>query len=144
VDDAGRPEDVDICHNYIKYIFETYSKDTLKDKALKSELMQVISEILINLNDFIVDNYFLIDIWGTIIYEGLESGIILFKDFDKLKDLNEEQLRCVAEVITKAILNFDEGKHTQYFEESLKIPIFASNKNLYREIWNIHRSLNKI
>lgn len=135
VDAAGHPEDIDCCFKYMKSLFEYYLTDIEKNPDEKKELIKSTFDILRLLNEFILDNNYLTDIWGSTIFVLVSNNIIIWKDFDQLHDLNEEQIQCISEVVCKAILYFDDISHNSLVEEILKYSIFKSNKNLFNFAW---------
>jgi len=135
IDSAGHPEDIDYCFNYMRIIFELYSEEVNKKQEEKDEILTITNESLIILNEIILDNNYLTDIWGGLIYLLEINNILKWKDFDKLKDLVEDQLQCIMDVVCKAILRFEDNLQANIFEEVAKYSIFHRNKNLFTSIW---------
>jgi hypothetical protein len=135
VDSAGYPEDIDYSFKYMKLIFDLYSDTVSKNPDEKKEILTVLIDTLTLLNEFVLDNMYLTDIWGSILHVIISSGIIIWKDFDGLRDLNEEQIQCISEVICKAILYAEEASHNSMIEEIQKYSIFKANKNLFNFMW---------
>lgn len=135
VDNAGHPEDIDYCFKYIKVVFEFNSSGILKNPDEKKEITTSLIEVLTLLNEFVLDNMYLTDIWGSIVYVLVSTNIIYWKDFEALRDLNEEQIQCIIEVACKAILYFDDYSHQSHVEEVMKYSIFKANKNLFNFTW---------
>ena len=135
IDFIGKPEDIDIAYTYIYEILEFYQKNIM-DRDRK-EIKNVTNFFLQNLNDLILDNGLLIDIWGAVVYLLNEYKIYTFKDIDELKDLQYDQLKSVFEVVSKSIEFYTDERKTQEIKALLEIPIFKSNKSLLSTIAEI-------
>jgi hypothetical protein len=135
VDAAGHPEDIDYCYKYIKILFENYTSAILKNPDEKKEVVNIIMETLTLLNDIIPDNIYLTDICGAIVHVLVHNEIMIWKDFEQLRDLTEEQIQCICEVVCKAILYFEDASHDNLIEEVQKYSVFKANKNLFNFTW---------
>lgn len=135
VDSAGYPEDIDYCFKYMRSVFELYSPAVIKIDSEKKELVANLIEILCLLNEFILDNMYLTDIWGSAVHVMISTGLLVWKDFEALRDLTEEQIQCIFEVVCKAILYFEDASHNSLIEEVQKYSIFKANKNLFNFTW---------
>jgi hypothetical protein len=129
------PEDIDIAYSYIMEIFDFYYKE-IKDKDRK-EIINTTVFFLSCISDLILDNCFLPDVWGAVVYGLSEFKLFSFKDFDELKDLSNDQLKTSFEVVNKAIEYFPEEKRPSIAKSLLEIPIFKNNSSLLGTIINL-------
>lgn len=107
----------------------------MKNPVEKKEISTAIIEILSLLNEFVLDNMYLTDIWGSIIHVVVSLEITNWKDFEVFRDMTEEQIQCITEVMCKAILYFDDKSHQSLVDELQKYSIFKANKNLFNFTW---------
>jgi hypothetical protein len=134
IDFILKPEDIDIAYSYIMDIFDFYHKE-IKDKDRK-EITTTTIFFLSCISDLILDNFFLLDVWGAVIYGLSEFKLFSFKDFDELKDLSNDQLKTAFEVVNKAIEYYPEEKRPAIAKGLLDIPIFKNNSSLLGSIIN--------
>lgn len=128
IDFIGKPEDIDIAYSYIYEILDFYQKN-IGEKDRK-EIKNTTIFFLSNLNDLILDNNLLIDIWGAVIYALNDFKIFSYKDFEELKDLQEDQLKTVFEVVAKSLVYYEEEKKNQLIKNIQEISIFKNNSSL--------------
>ena len=128
IDFIGKPEDIDIAYTYIYEILDFYQKN-IGEKDRK-EIKNTTIFFLSNLNDLILDNNLLIDIWGAVIYALSDFKIFGYKDFEDLNDLQEDQLKTVFEVVGKSLDYNEEDKKSQLIKSIHEIPIFKNNSSL--------------
>ena len=128
IDFIGKPEDIDIAYSYMYEILDFYQKN-IGEKD-KKEIKNTTIFFLSNLNDLILDNILLIDIWGAVIYALNDFKIFGYKDFEELKDLQEDQLKTVFEVVGKSLVYYEEEKKTQLIKSIQEIAIFKNNSSL--------------
>lgn len=135
IDFILKPEDIDIAYTYICDIFDFYYKQ-ISDKD-KREVKNTAVFFLSCISDLILDNYFLTDVWGAVIYGLIDFKLFSFKDFDELKDLSNEQLKSAFEVANKAIEYYPEDKKSSIVKSLQEIPIFKNNNSLLATIMEI-------
>jgi len=128
IDFIGKPEDIDIAYSYIYEILDFYQKN-IGDKDRK-EIKSTTIFFLSHLNDLILDNNLLIDIWGAVIYALNEFKIFGYKDLEELKDLQEDQLKTLFELVAKSLHFCQEEKKSQLIKSIQEIPIFKNNSGL--------------
>ena len=129
IDFIGKPEDIDIAYTYIYEILDFYHKN-IGEKD-KKEIKNTTIFFLTNLNDLILDNGLLADIWGSVLHSFLEFEIFSYKDLDDLKELQEDQLKAVFEVVAKSLHYWDEDKKKQAIKSLQEINIFKNNSSLF-------------
>jgi hypothetical protein len=135
IDFIGKPEDIDIAYTYIYEILDFYQKN-IGEKD-KKEIKNTTILFLSNLNDLILDNNLLIDVWGAVIYALNEFKIFGYKDFEELKDLQEDQLKSVFEVVAKSLEYNKEEKKSQLIKSFQEITIFNNNSSLLNTYFSI-------
>jgi len=128
IDFIGKPEDIDIAYSYIFEILDFYQKN-IGEKD-KKEIKNTTIFFLSNLNDLILDNNLLIDIWGAVIYALNDFKIFSFKDFDELNTLEEDQLKIVFEVVQKSLDYCGDEVKSQNIKTMQEIQIFKNNSSL--------------
>lgn len=128
IDFIGKPEDIDIAYSYIYEILDFYQKN-IGEKDRK-EIKNTTIFFLSNLNDLILDNNLLIDIWGAVIFALNHFKIFGYKDLEDLNDLQEEQLKIVFEVVGKSMEYYEEEKKKQLIKYIQEISIFKNNCTL--------------
>lgn len=129
IDFIGKPEDIDIAYTYLYEILDFYHKN-IGEKD-KKEIKNTVVFFLTNLSDLILDNVLLIDIWGSLIHAFLEFEIFSYKDLDDLKDLQEDQLKAVFEVVAKSLEYYDEDKKKLIVKSLQDVSIFKNNSSLF-------------
>jgi hypothetical protein len=134
IDFVLKPEDIDIAYTYICDIFDFYYKQ-ISDKDRK-EIKSTVCFFLSLLNDLILDNYFLIDVWGAVTFALIDFKLFSFKEFDELKDMSNDQLKTAFEVANKAIEYYPEDKKSVVVKSLQDIGIFKNNNSLLATIIN--------
>jgi len=128
IDFVGKPEDIDIAYSYLYEILDFYLKN-IGEKD-KKDMKNATNFFLTNLNDLILDNNLLIDIWGSVLYALYNFKIYTYKDLEDIQDLQEDQLNTVFEVVAKSLEYFDEEKKKQVIKNIQEIAIFKNNFSL--------------
>jgi hypothetical protein len=135
IDFVGKPEDIDIAYSYIYEILEFYQKN-IGEKDRK-EIKNTTTFFLSNLSDLILDNNLLIDIWGAVIYALNDFKIFGYKDFDEFKELQEDQLKIVFEVVAKSLEYCDADRKNNLIKTIQEIQLFKNNSSLFNSYMNI-------
>jgi len=102
VDFITEYDDIEYCCSYIKAILIFY-KLTKRDK---NDTALVVLKCLSNLNDYLLDNKNLIDLWCNMLYLVISCEIFYWYDLEKLVNLVEEQYSVVYEVACKTVQKF--------------------------------------
>jgi len=131
IDSSGKKEDVGECLSYIKEIITHYAEYLSHDDC--EEVIQVTFTFLGNLNDYILDNHNLLDIWSNILYLLVVFQVITYKHIEKLSGLDDDQVKCAAEVICKSLNFFDNNESKAYEKEIMNTTIYKANKNFFNE-----------
>ena len=105
--------------------------------SIEVELMLVDVSLyfLENLSDFSLDNNFVVDVWGGVIYLLVHEKIFYYSELDRIQDniQSDEQLKCIFQVIGHA-LNYDENSRQAQIEELTNCGIVSANKNTFFEV----------
>ena len=126
IDAIGRPDDVDNAYTYFKTIVAYYSKNLYTDD--KADLINYTLNILEILNDYSLDNHYLLDLWGKIISLLIIYKLFSYKDLDKLSNLNDDQIDCIFLVVCKSVI--ESGDKTIIENELLKLSFFKFSKKI--------------
>jgi len=128
IDFIRKPEDIDIAYTYIYEIFDFYYINMWKKD--KRDIKNTTIFILTNLSDLILVNNLLIDIWGSVLHAFLEFEIFSYKDLDELKDLLEDQLKTIFQVVAKSLDLCDGDKKKDFIKILHDVQIFKNNSSL--------------
>jgi len=128
IDFIEKPEDIDIAFTYIYEILDFYHKKICeKDKR---EIKNTTIFFLTNLSDLILDNNLLIEIWGSVLHAFLQFEIFSYEDLDELKDLQEDQLKTIFQVVAKSLDFCDGDKKKDFIKILHDVQIFKNNSSL--------------
>ena len=115
-----------------------YSNDYFRDlihfyKNIHKEEKNDVSAKAIHLikvaNDYSLDNNLIIDVWANILYCLLKFEIMKADQFNKLKDIGEEQLKCIFTIFYKV------GESDKKIKSHLdKLKLVQDNYSLYSSI----------
>jgi hypothetical protein len=131
IDLVGKQEDINTAYNYYKEIITFYEKNWSKRE--KNEILEVTLYFLQNLNDFSLDNNLLVEVWGGIIYLLDFYKIFTFYDLDRLKDVQEEQLKTIFDVCHNALSYFE--KSDVKIKELESVSLVKSNRTTFQSIF---------
>ena len=132
VDAIGRPDDVENAYTYIKAIVSYYSNNLYRDD--KADLITFTLNTLEFLNDNSLDNHYLLDIWGKVIYLLVNYKLFSYKDLERLSNLNDDQIDCIFTVACKSVL--ESGDESIIEGELLKLSFFKASKKLFIDKYN--------
>ena len=132
IDFIGKEDDIHTAYLYFREIIN-YFGPRLERKD-KMELLDVTLYFLQNLNDFSLDNNLLVHVWGGIIYLLESYRIFNFLDLDKLKDVNEDQLKTMFEVINTCLSYYSENRAEKITELSNNVNLIKNNQVLFQSI----------
>ncbi len=125
-------DDCDYCYTYIDSIFSYYKII----KNVKSEIINVSLNYLTNLNDYLLDNKMLIEVWVNILYSLINNEIITISDFEKLTNLTKEQYSTIYEVSCKTVKQFTPKQQKQFFTEMNKLNFFKVYPEIFTNMRN--------
>ena len=115
-----------------------YSNDYFRDliifyknipKDEKNEVSAKAIHLIKVANDYSLDNNFIIDVWGNILFCLLKYDIMRSDNFYKLKDIGEEELKCIFTIFYKA------------GELDKKIKGFLDKSKLVQENYSLYSSI---
>jgi len=115
-----------------------YSNDYFRDliifyknipKDEKNEVSAKAIHLIKVANDYSLDNNLIIDVWGNILFCLLKYDIMRSDNFYKLKDIGEEELKCIFTIFYKA------------GELDKKIKGFLDKSKLVQENYSLYSSI---
>ena len=80
------------------------------------------------LNDYSLDNHYLLDIWGKVMYLLVNYKLFSYKDLERLKDLSDDQIDCIFSIACKSVI--ESGDENLLEGELLKLTFFKASKKL--------------
>ena len=129
VDAIGRQDDIETAYSYIKAIISYYSNNLYNyDRA---DMISVTLNCLEYLSDYTPDNHYLTDIWAKVLNLLIDHKLFIYKDLEKLSNLNDDQIECITTVVCKAIK--ENGDDSLIENELLKLSFFKASKKLLLE-----------
>jgi hypothetical protein len=132
IDFVGKQDDINIAYSYLREIINFYSPKF--EKKDKMEILEVTLFFLQNLNDFLLDNNLLVLVWAGVIYLLEFYKIFTFTDLDKLKDVQDEQLKTIFEVINDALKYYEDEAREEKLKEINSVTLVKANKSLFQSI----------
>jgi hypothetical protein len=129
IDFVGKADDIKYAYEYfLEFISYHSNKLTNSDKT---EIVNVTIFFLTTLNDLSLDNNYLVDVWGGVFYLLEFYDIISYSDLDKLKDLNDDQINCLFEVLNKYLGYIDDNKRKDCIDRMLTVSLIKANKSTF-------------
>jgi hypothetical protein len=132
IDFVGKHDDISTAYSYIREILNYYSQKL--DKKDKFEILEVTLFFLQNLNDFSLDNNLLVSVWAGVLYLLEFYKIFTFTDLDKLKDVNDDQLKAIFEVVNDALKYYEDDARQEKLKELNSVTLIKANKSLFQSI----------
>lgn len=124
--------DCNYCYTYIDNIFSYYTLT----KNIKSAVLEVVFSNLTNLNDYLLDNKMLIEVWVDTLYSLIKNKLFQINDFEKLSNLTKEQYSTIYEVSCKTVKKFISKEQKQYFNEMNKLNFFRVYSDIFINMKN--------
>ena len=120
------------CNNYINNIIENYSIKDNKNEKDENKIVDLIS----NIDYIILDNKYMYQIMGYLLYALINYEIYKIEDLDKFIGREEQTLINIAKVIKYIIIycNKDfvgDDYKTKILEEFKKTELFKSNQKIF-------------
>ena len=120
------------CNNYINNIIENYSIKDNKNEKDENKIVDLIS----NIDYIILDNKYMYQIMGYLLYSLINYEIYKIEDLDKFIGREEQTLINIAKVIKYIIIycNKDfvgDDYKTKILEEFKKTELFKSNQKIF-------------
>jgi hypothetical protein len=131
IDFIGKHDDIQTAYKYIREIINYYGPKL--DKKDKNEIVEVTLYFLENLSDFSLDNNLLVDVWGGVVYLLEVYKIFAYTDLDRLKNITDDQLKTIFEVMNNS-LKFYENKKDDKYQDLVSLTLIKANKNLFQSI----------
>ena len=95
----------------------------------KGDIITNTMELVSNINELVVDNHKMLDVWAIILYTMNYNQTMQFKQLDKLHDLYDDNLKNIF-IVLKKIIEIDQS--TQKGLESLSL--VKENKDIYDSV----------
>jgi hypothetical protein len=130
IDFIEHSENIQHAYLYLDKILALYKGNIGSED--KHNMVEAVLFFLENLNDLSLDNNFLVDLWGGVLYLLYHYEIITIGNLGQLVGLNEEQIRCVFKMLEK-FLECLKDKN-EVIEELLKISFIYDNKTMFMNI----------
>ena len=99
------------------------------DNDEKGDIITNTMELVSNINELVVDNHKMLDVWAIILYTMNYNQTMQFKQLDKLHDLYDDNLKNIF-IVFKKIIEIDQS--TQKGLESLSL--VKENKDIYDSV----------
>ena len=128
----GEYNDIDYAYKYIYEVLSYYRKK-IRDEE-RTELTEVTLYFLQNISDFSLDNKFLPEVWGGVVYLLRYYNIFELQDLNKLPELDNNQLYSIFEVIIKAV-EYDADNYSEWKKQMSSLQLVKENENLFNSIF---------
>ena len=116
--------DCEYSYRYIDSIISFYKLS----KNEKNDVVEAVLYYFTYLNDNLLDNKFLIEIWANILFSVIKNKIFLWSDFEKLTNLTDEQYNVICEVSFKTLKKFTNKEKNKIYKDYLnKLSFFKGN-----------------
>ena len=113
--------------DYFKDLIQFYKNIIHKEE--KNDVSAKAIHLIKVANDYSLDNNFIIDVWGNILYCLLKYEFMRTEHFNKLKDIGEEELKCIFTIFYKV------GENDKKIKNHLdKLKLVQDNYSLYSSI----------
>ncbi len=134
IDFVGKQDDINTAYTYLKEIVTFYEREWTKRE--RNEILEATLFFLQNLNDFSLDNNLLVDVWGGIIYLFDFFKIFSFYDLDRLKDVQDDQLKTIFEVCNNALAYYDDKRESK-IKELESVALVKANMSTFQSIFDL-------
>jgi len=130
IDYVTQEKNIFYCNEYIKNIINYYSIDLPKDEIEK--IHSSINDLYSNIEDICIDNYFMMEIMGNLLYILLSNNLFYFEDFDKFINEEKDKIIKISQVI-KFCLIYSEDKYAELFNILKDIKLYNDNKDIFEK-----------
>ena len=130
IDYVTKENNIFYCNEYIKNIINYYSVDLTKDEIEKVNISM--NDLYLNIEDICIDNFFMLEIMGYLMYILLNNNLYYYNDFNKFINEDKNKIIKIAEVIKYTIIHSDE-KSKELFNKLKSIELFKSNETIFEE-----------
>ena len=128
IDYVTKENNIFYCNEYIKNIINYYSVDLTKDEIEKVNISM--NDLYLNIEDICIDNFFMLEIMGYLMYILLNNNLYYYNDFNKFINEDKNKIIKIAEVIKYTIVHSDE-KSKELFSKLKSLELFSSNETIF-------------
>ncbi len=130
IDYVTKEKTIFYCNEYIKNIINYYSVDLNKEEAEKVHM--AMNDLYLNIEDICIDNYYMLEIMGYLMFILMNNNLFFVTDFDKFMNEDKNKIIKITQV-TKFALAHSEDKFNELYELFKTIKLFETNKNIFEE-----------
>ena len=131
IDYVTKEKTIFYCNEYIKNIINYYSVDLNKDEAEKVHISM--NDLYLNIEDICIDNYYMLEIMGYLLFILINNNLFYISDFDKFINEDKNKIIKISQVIKFTLAHSDE-KYNELYNNFKKIKLFDNNnKNIFEE-----------
>ena len=130
IDYVTKEKTIFYCNEYIKNIINYYSVDLNKDEAEKVHISM--NDLYLNIEDICIDNYYMLEIMGYLMFILINNNLYYISDFDKFINEDKNKIIKISQVIKFTLVHSD-VKYNELYNNFRKIKLFDNNKNIFEE-----------
>ena len=130
IDYITKEQTIFYCNEYIKNIINYYSVDLNKEEADKVHISM--NDLYLNIEDICIDNYYMLEIMGYLMFILMNNNLYYATDFDKFIGEDKSKIIKISQV-AKYALAHSEDKFNEFYENFKKIKLFDDNKDIFDE-----------
>ena len=90
------------------------------------------NDLYLNIEDICIDNYYMLEIMGYLMFILMNNNLYYATDFDKFIDEDKSKIIKISQV-AKYALAHSEDKFNELYENFKKIKLFDNNKDIFDE-----------
>lgn len=134
IDEIGNKNDVSFAYTYIYELFRYFAKKLKQDDV--DELNKVVLNYMENLSDMVLDNKFLTEVWGGILYLLRYYHLFTIRDLDQLSNIGEDQVKPIFETVYYAASYEEDTEEEPYYKSELReTTLYKTFKGCYDSIF---------
>jgi hypothetical protein len=130
IDYVTKENNIFYCNEYIKNIINYYSVDLTKDEIEKVNLSM--NDLFLNIEDICIDNFFMLEIMGYLMYILLNNNLYYATDLNKFINEDKNKIIKISQVIKFAIVHSDE-KRKELYNKLKNIELFNANESIFED-----------
>ena len=130
IDYVTKENNIFYCNEYIKNIINYYSVDLTKDEIEKVNLSM--NDLFLNIEDICIDNFFMLEIMGYLMYILLNNNLYYATDLNKFINEDKNKIIKISQVIKFAIVHSEE-KCKELYNKLKNIELFNANESIFED-----------
>ena len=130
IDYVTKENNIFYCNEYIKNIINYYSVDLTKDEIEKVNLSM--NDLFLNIEDICIDNFFMLEIMGYLMYILLNNNLYYSTDLNKFINEDKNKIIKISQVIKFAIVHSEE-KCKELYNKLKNIELFNANESIFED-----------